>query len=57
MPPTSTTSKRCTEPSPTGLDAFTVDRANPPHKFATGTGGYEAVHIHANAAFVTDWLE
>jgi quercetin dioxygenase-like cupin family protein len=31
--------------------------ANTPHKFATGAGGYEAVHIHANAEFVTDWLE
>jgi mannose-6-phosphate isomerase-like protein (cupin superfamily) len=28
-----------------------------PHKFSTGAGGYEAVHIHANARFVTDWLE
>jgi quercetin dioxygenase-like cupin family protein len=31
--------------------------ANTPHKFATGAGGYEAVHIHANAEFVTEWLE
>jgi quercetin dioxygenase-like cupin family protein len=28
-----------------------------PHKFATGPDGYEAVHIHANASFVTEWLE
>lgn len=27
------------------------------HKFATGPGGYQPVHIHANAEFVTDWLE
>ena len=27
------------------------------HKFRTGSGGYEAVHIHANAQFVTEWLE
>jgi mannose-6-phosphate isomerase-like protein (cupin superfamily) len=31
--------------------------ANTPHKFATGPDGYEAVHIHANSEFVTDWLE
>ncbi len=31
--------------------------ANTPHKFATGPDGYEAVHIHANARFVTEWLE
>ena len=31
--------------------------ANTPHKFATGPNGYEAVHIHANARFVTEWLE
>jgi len=31
--------------------------ANTPHKFATGPGGYEAVHIHANPEFVTEWLE
>ena len=28
-----------------------------PHKFRTGPDGYEAVHIHANDRFVTDWLE
>jgi quercetin dioxygenase-like cupin family protein len=28
-----------------------------PHKFATGPDGYEAVHIHANSEFVTEWLE
>jgi hypothetical protein len=28
-----------------------------PHKFATGPDGYEAVHIHANVRFVTEWLE
>lgn len=28
-----------------------------PHTFSTGPGGYEAVHIHANPRFVTDWLE
>jgi mannose-6-phosphate isomerase-like protein (cupin superfamily) len=28
-----------------------------PHKFSTGPEGYEAVHIHANARFVTEWLE
>jgi mannose-6-phosphate isomerase-like protein (cupin superfamily) len=27
------------------------------HKFATGPGGYEAVHIHANSRFETEWLE
>ncbi len=27
------------------------------HKFATGPDGYEAVHIHASARFVTEWLE
>ena len=31
--------------------------ANTPHKFSTGADGYEAVHIHANARFVTEWLE
>ena len=31
--------------------------ANTPHKFATGPEGYEAVHIHANTEFVTEWLE
>jgi mannose-6-phosphate isomerase-like protein (cupin superfamily) len=31
--------------------------ARTPHKFRTGTGGYEAVHIHANPRFVTEWLE
>ena len=28
-----------------------------PHKFSTGPDGYEAVHIHANPRFVTEWLE
>ena len=28
-----------------------------PHKFRTGPDGYEAVHIHANDRFVTEWLE
>jgi mannose-6-phosphate isomerase-like protein (cupin superfamily) len=28
-----------------------------PHKFSTGPDGYEAVHIHANERFVTEWLE
>jgi mannose-6-phosphate isomerase-like protein (cupin superfamily) len=27
------------------------------HKFVTGPEGYEAVHIHANERFVTEWLE
>src|SRR6476619_4839775 len=31
--------------------------ANTPHKFSTGPDGYEAVHIHANPRFVTEWLE
>lgn len=31
--------------------------AETPHKFTTGPEGYEAVHIHANSQFVTDWLE
>ena len=30
---------------------------NTPHKFRTGPQGYEAVHIHANSSFVTEWLE
>jgi mannose-6-phosphate isomerase-like protein (cupin superfamily) len=30
--------------------------AETPHKFSTGPGGYEAVHIHASPRFVTDWL-
>lgn len=30
---------------------------NTPHKFVTGPGGYEAVHIHANTEFITEWLE
>ena len=34
-----------------------VVAANTPHKFATGADGYEAVHIHANPRFVTEWLE
>jgi mannose-6-phosphate isomerase-like protein (cupin superfamily) len=28
-----------------------------PHKFSTGDGGYEGVHIHASSEFVTEWLE
>ncbi len=31
--------------------------AQTPHKFSTGADGYEAVHIHASARFVTEWLE
>jgi mannose-6-phosphate isomerase-like protein (cupin superfamily) len=31
--------------------------ANTPHKFSTGPQGYEAVHIHANPRFETEWLE
>ena len=31
--------------------------ADTPHRFRTGSGGYEAVHIHANERFVTEWLE
>jgi len=31
--------------------------AQTPHKFSTGPQGYEAVHIHANPRFVTEWLE
>ena len=31
--------------------------ADTPHKFRTGPGGYEAVHIHANPTFETVWLE
>lgn len=31
--------------------------AHTPHKFATGPGGYEAVHIHAGPRFETEWLE
>ncbi|MGW5238239.1 cupin domain-containing protein [Monashia sp. NPDC004114] len=31
--------------------------AETPHRFRTGPDGYEAVHIHANERFVTDWLE
>jgi quercetin dioxygenase-like cupin family protein len=31
--------------------------ATTPHKFSTLPGGYEAVHIHANPRFVTEWLE
>lgn len=27
------------------------------HKFVTGPGGYEAIHIHANSTFETEWLE
>jgi quercetin dioxygenase-like cupin family protein len=31
--------------------------ADTPHKFSTGPQGYEAVHIHANPRFITEWLE
>ncbi|MFI5736579.1 cupin domain-containing protein [Kribbella sp. NPDC051587] len=31
--------------------------AETPHKFRTGPGGYEALHIHANPTFETTWLE
>jgi mannose-6-phosphate isomerase-like protein (cupin superfamily) len=31
--------------------------AETPHKFSTGPEGYEAVHIHANVRFATEWLE
>ena len=31
--------------------------ADTPHRFRTGARGYEAVHIHANDRFVTEWLE
>jgi mannose-6-phosphate isomerase-like protein (cupin superfamily) len=31
--------------------------ATTPHTFVTGPEGYEAVHIHANPSFVTEWLE
>ena len=31
--------------------------ADTPHRVRTGPHGYEAVHIHANDHFVTDWLE
>jgi mannose-6-phosphate isomerase-like protein (cupin superfamily) len=31
--------------------------AETPHKFTTGPGGYEAVHIHSNPTFETIWLE
>ena len=31
--------------------------AGKPHKFRTGPEGYEAIHIHANPTFVTEWLE
>ncbi len=34
-----------------------VAPADTPHKFSTGPDGYEAVHIHANPSFITDWLE
>src|SRR5215208_5632430 len=34
-----------------------VVQAQTPHKFSTGPQGYEAVHIHANPRFVTEWLE
>jgi mannose-6-phosphate isomerase-like protein (cupin superfamily) len=27
------------------------------HTFRTGPAGYEALHIHANPIFVTEWLE
>jgi mannose-6-phosphate isomerase-like protein (cupin superfamily) len=31
--------------------------AQTPHRFRTGPQGYEAVHIHANPRFETEWLE
>jgi hypothetical protein len=31
--------------------------ADTPHKFKTGPNGYEAVHIHENSTFETEWLE
>lgn len=31
--------------------------AQTPHTFSTGHQGYEAIHIHANSRFVTEWLE
>lgn len=31
--------------------------ADTPHKFRTGPGGYEAVHIHANPTFEMIWFE
>ena len=31
--------------------------AETPHRFRTGPDGYEAVHIHANDRFVTEWLD
>ncbi|WP_432941089.1 cupin domain-containing protein [Kribbella sp. CA-253562] len=31
--------------------------AGTPHKFKTNPGGYEAVHIHENSTFETEWLE
>ena len=34
-----------------------VAPARTPHKFVTGSNGYEALHIHANVRFVTEWLE
>lgn len=34
-----------------------VAPAQTPHRFSTGPNGYEAVHIHANPCFVTEWLE
>lgn len=34
-----------------------VAPANTPHKFVTGPDGYEAIHVHANDVFVTDWLQ
>ena len=38
-------------------DKFSSFRPIPPHKFETGPDGYEGVHIHANARFITEWLE
>ncbi|MFE9579611.1 cupin domain-containing protein [Nocardia sp. NPDC006044] len=34
-----------------------VAPAGTPHKFRTGPGGYEAVHIHVSPHFITEWLE
>ena len=31
--------------------------ARTPHTFRTGPEGYQAVHIHASARFITEWLE
>jgi mannose-6-phosphate isomerase-like protein (cupin superfamily) len=46
-----------TEQIPARAGQILVVPAETPHKFATGPSGYEAVHIHANPRFVTEWLE